>query len=97
MNIVFPPVDAGYIKSMVSNGYFTNATELVRHAVRRLREEEDKKRDRLMAALEEGERDIREGRFEPYTPELLDEIEREVDQHIAEGKSYSYDPDVCGE
>lgn len=41
MNIVFPPVDESYIKAKIDDGYYTNATELVRDAVRRLREMDD--------------------------------------------------------
>ena len=33
MNINFPPVDAGYIKTKVESGYYSNATEMVRDAV----------------------------------------------------------------
>ncbi|KAF0101739.1 MAG: hypothetical protein FD163_1196 [Hyphomonadaceae bacterium] len=40
MNINFPPVDEKFIKSKIENGYYSNATELVRDAVRRLREKD---------------------------------------------------------
>ncbi len=93
MNIIFPSVDENYIKAKVDDGFYSNATELVRDAVRRLREQDDNKHARLMAALEEGERDVREGRTHPYTPELLAEIEQSAIQHAAEGKKPN--PDVC--
>ncbi len=38
MNVNFPPVDEAYIKAKVADGFYSNATELVRDAVRRLRE-----------------------------------------------------------
>ncbi len=93
MNINFPPVDESYIKAKIEDGFYSNATELVRDAVRRLREIDDHKYDRLMAALEAGEQAIREGRSEPYTPALLDDIEQEARQHAAEGRKPN--PDVC--
>lgn len=93
MNIVFPSIDASYIKAKVEGGFYSNATELVRDAVRRLRELEDAKYERLMLALEVGERDIREGHTEPYTPELLDKIEKDARKHAAEGRKPN--PDVC--
>jgi antitoxin ParD1/3/4 len=77
MNINFPPVDDGYIKAKVENGYYSNATEMVRDAVRRMREQ-DSHYGRLLTALEVGERDIAAGRTVPYTPELLEQIEREA-------------------
>lgn len=93
MNIVFPPVDESYIKAKIEDGFYTNATELVRDAVRRLREQDDAKYARLMAALEEGMQDVRGGRTVTYTPELLEQIEKEAIQHAAEGRKPN--PDVC--
>lgn len=64
MNINFPPVDDGYIKAKVESGYYSNATEMVRDAVRRMREQDDR-HNRLLAALEIGERDIAAGHTVP--------------------------------
>ena len=85
MNINFPPVDDGYIKAKVESGYYSNATEMVRDAVRRMREQDDQ-HGRLLAALELGERDIAEGRTVPYTPDLLNQIEREARTHAAHNR-----------
>ena len=93
MNIVFPPVDESYIRAKVADGFYSNATELVRDAVRRLREIDDGKYARLMAALDVGEQAVRDGQTEAYTPQLLDEIEREARQHAAEGRKPN--PEVC--
>jgi antitoxin ParD1/3/4 len=43
MNINFPSVDENYIKRMVEDGFYSNATELVRDAVRRMREQDGDK------------------------------------------------------
>ncbi|CAK0743445.1 antitoxin ParD1/3/4 [Gammaproteobacteria bacterium] len=91
MHINFPSVDEGYIQGKVADGFYSNAAELVRDAVRRLREQDD--RYRLMAALEVGNRAIKEGNTVPYTPELLDRIEQDARQHAAEGRKPN--PDVC--
>lgn len=93
MNINFPPVDESYIKAKIADGFYSNAAELVRDAVRRLREQDDNRHARLMAALEVGQQAIREGRTALYTPELLDQIEQEARQHAAEGRKPN--PDVC--
>lgn len=92
MNIEFPAVDEGYIKGKVSSGYYTNATELVRDAVRRMREADEAKRGRLARALELGEADIAAGQTKPYTPELLAQIDQDARRHAAEGRKPS--PDV---
>jgi antitoxin ParD1/3/4 len=91
MNINFPPVDDGYIKSKVESGYYSNATEMVRDAVRRMREQ-DNHHSRLLAALELGERDIASGRTIPLTPNLLDQIEQEARTHAANNRRVN--PDV---
>lgn len=93
MNINFPPVDESYIKAKIAEGFYSNAAELVRDAVRRLREQDDNKHTRLLAALEVGQQAIREGRTVLYTPELLNQIERDARQHAAEGRKPN--PDVC--
>jgi antitoxin ParD1/3/4 len=91
MNIHFPPVDAGYIKAKVESGYYSNATEMVRDAVRRMREQDDH-HGRLLAALEIGERDITAGRTVPYTPDLLKQVEQEARTHAADNRPSN--PDV---
>ena len=73
MHVNFPPVADGFIKAKVESGYYSNATEMVRDAVRRMREQDDH-HGRLLAALEIGERDIAAGRTLPYTPDLLKQI-----------------------
>jgi antitoxin ParD1/3/4 len=75
MNITFSDIDESYIRHKVEIGYYSNATELVRDAVRRLRES-DEHFVRLLIALELGEQDIAEKRTTPYTPELLEQIKQ---------------------
>lgn len=91
MNIDFPSVDDGFIRGQVSNGYYTNATELVRDAVRRMREADEAKRERLARALDLGETDIAAGRTSVYSPELLAEIARDARRHGADGKKPNAD------
>jgi antitoxin ParD1/3/4 len=91
MNINLPPVDASHIKTKVESGYYSNATEMVRDAVRRMRQQDDH-HGRLLAALEIGEHDITAGRTDSYTPDLLKEIEKEARTHAA--KKRPPNPDV---
>ncbi len=91
MNINFPPVDDAYIKTKVESGYYSNATEMVRDAVRRMREQDDQ-HARLLAALEAGERDLAAGRTVPYTPDLLKQVEQEARTQAANKRPAN--PDV---
>lgn len=82
MNINFAPIDEAFIKSKVEEGYYSNATELVRDAVRKLREKEPSVETKLRAALFEGKQALENGEFEVYSPELREKIEREARKNI---------------
>ncbi len=92
MNIAFSEIDESYIRHKVDSGYYSNATELVRDAVRRLREH-DEQFVRLLVALELGERDVAEGRTKPYTPQLLEEIKQRALTRAKNGEQMER-PDV---
>lgn len=92
MHIELAAVDERYIKERVKDGFYRSEAEAVRDAVRRAREQDEAKRERLLEALRLGQADIATGRTTPYTPALLDQIEQEARQHAAEGRKPS--PDV---
>ena len=91
MNINFPQVDEQYIKTKVDAGFYSNATELVRDAVRRMREAEEQ-RQALLAAVQLGEEQIARGQYRPYTPELFEEITRNSVTKVTHGQPLH--PDV---
>lgn len=66
-----------YIASKVESGFYDNATEVIRDAVRRM-QEEDERFAAFKAAIEEGEADIAAGRVHEYTATTMDEIVAEV-------------------
>jgi antitoxin ParD1/3/4 len=82
-----PQVEA-LIRRKVDAGLYADADAVLREALRLL-DEHDRRTQRLQAALLEGE----QGEGIPYTPELLDEIDREVDERLRRGDQPS--PDVC--
>ena len=75
MNVGFPEVDEKYIKSKVEAGYYTNETEVVRDAIRHMREEEER-RANFRAAVQLGVNQIANGEGIPFTDELMDNIEK---------------------
>lgn len=91
MKIAFAEQDELYIKRQVESGFYSNATELVRDAVRRLRESDQ--RTRLLAALELGEKAIEEGRTTPYTPEFMAESKERAKKRAGNGEK-AVRPDV---
>jgi putative addiction module CopG family antidote len=69
MKVSFAEIDEAYIRSKVQAGYYSSVTEVIRDAVRRLRENEQ---HRLSVALDVGERAITKGKTQPLTPALLE-------------------------
>ena len=74
------------IREKVESGFYASADEVVRAAIRLL-DYHDRKRQHLLALLAEGE----EGEGIPYTPELLDEIDREAEERFQRGELPSPD------
>jgi antitoxin ParD1/3/4 len=91
MNINFPAVDETYIKQKVDSGVYSNATELVRDAVRHMREA-DEQQQALLAAVQIGEAQIERGEYRRYTPELFEEIKRNARDKVA--RDHQPNPDV---
>lgn len=91
MNINFAPMDENYIKQMVEAGYYSNATELVRDAVRRMRERSSVN-PRLMAAIQKGADDIAAGRVVAYDEHFWENTRARALQ-LAESNA-AFDPDV---
>lgn len=87
MNISFPSVDEEYIRRKIEAGFYSNATELVRDAVRRLREaEEAEKLERLRAAVMLGHEQALRGQTATYSRELMDELTQHAIDNLNKGK-----------
>ncbi|PVX85617.1 type II toxin-antitoxin system ParD family antitoxin [Paraburkholderia unamae] len=85
MNINFAPVDESFIKRSVECGLYSNANELVRDAVRRLRESEERHVE-LLAALQLGEDDIAQGRTKTYSKGLMQAVRERAAGRAASGE-----------
>ncbi|MBZ5609607.1 MAG: type II toxin-antitoxin system ParD family antitoxin [Acidobacteriia bacterium] len=84
MNISLSPQMARFIRSRVKKGAYTNVSEVVRDAVRRMQEAEAFKKERAMFAdsersrVRQGIRDIEAGRFEDYDRHGLTRLANEL-------------------
>ena len=94
MNIRFPDVDENYIKAKVESGFYMNETELVRDAVRHMREEDERK-NQFLRAIKVGQDQIASGEHRKLTPEVLEEIRRTATKKFQEG--HKPKPDVLQE
>lgn len=73
MHINLSPEMETFIKGKVSSGFYGNATEVIRDAIRRMQAEEGRV-STWKAALKKGDDDLDAGQSVPYTAATLDEI-----------------------
>ena len=93
MRIEFPQIDDVFIRNQITAGYYHNATELVRDAVRRLRENaEAAQQGRLVAALQRGAAEIDAGKGVSYTETFIEESKERARKNSAAGRKPN--PDV---
>ncbi len=81
-----------YIQSKVNSGFYGNASEVVRDAIRRLRDE-DEKLEALRAAIQIGDDQIARGEYEHYSSALMTELTRQAIENAKQGKKIN--PDVA--
>jgi antitoxin ParD1/3/4 len=91
MHITFAPKDEAYLKSLVDAGYYTNVTEAIRDAVRRMRDNYTQA-DPFVDAVMKGVRSLDAGKRVPYTADLIEQIRQEAKESAARGEPVN--PDV---
>jgi antitoxin ParD1/3/4 len=88
MHVRFANVDENFIKTEVLNGFYTNETELVRDAVRRMREEKERAK-RFQEAVVRGIQAVERGETVALTPDLLQEIKQDAICKARNGEPYN--------
>jgi len=73
MHINLSPEMESFIKGKVTSGFYGNATEVIRDAIRRMQAEESRTQAWL-AAIQKGDAELDRGEGLAYTPETLNEI-----------------------
>jgi antitoxin ParD1/3/4 len=93
MNVSLTPDLEELIRKKVESGYYSDSSAVVCEALRLLEERDRDKLDRLRAAIAIGLEEIERGEAIPFTPELMAEIDLEVDERVRRGDVPN--PDVC--
>ncbi|MDX8400319.1 MAG: type II toxin-antitoxin system ParD family antitoxin [Gallionellaceae bacterium] len=73
MHINFSPEMEGFIKNKVASGFYDDADEVIRDAIRRMQAEESRGAAWL-AAIKEGDAQLDRGEGITYSAEALDDI-----------------------
>jgi len=79
-----------YLQSKVGTGFYSNASEVVRDAIRRMWAE-DEKLKALRAAVQVGDEQLARGEGVAYTPQRLDQITEKAFANARSGKKISAD------
>ena len=91
MHVNFSPEMEGFIKGKVASGFYGNATEVIRDAIRRMQAEENRI-SAWQAAIKEGDVQLDRGEGVAYTPEALNDITQNAINAMHSGQPIT--PDV---
>ena len=92
MHIRFAKADEAFIKASVEQGLYTSETELVRDAVRRMREKPFPMTERFRKAVMDGVESAEKYGTVELTPELMKELREEGIRRAKNNEPYhSYD------
>jgi antitoxin ParD1/3/4 len=91
MHINLSPEMEGYIKAKVTSGFYGNATEVIRDAIRRMQAEEQRVAA-FRKAVAEGEAQLDRGEGTAYSRDLMNKLADTARKNIGSGKPI--DPDV---
>ena len=91
MHVNLSPEMEGFIRNKVATGFYGNATEVIRDAVRRMQAEEARVAA-WQAAIKVGDDQLDRGENVAYTPELRKEIKAAALKAMHSGEPT--DPDV---
>jgi antitoxin ParD1/3/4 len=91
MHVNLSPEMESYIKGKVASGFYGNATEVIRDAIRRLQADEERA-TAFRRAVAEGEVQLDRGDGRDYSAKRLDELAETARKNLRSGKPT--DPDV---
>lgn len=91
MHINLSPEMEVFIRGKVASGFYGNATEVIRDAIRRMQAEEDRVRA-WRAAIRKGDDELDRGQGVAYTADTLNNITDEAVRSMHSDKPM--DPDV---
>jgi antitoxin ParD1/3/4 len=91
MHVNLSPEMEGFIKNKVAAGFYGNATEVIRDAIRRMQAEETRVAA-WQAAIRKGDEELNRGEAIDYSTSALEELTQEALGAMHSGRPM--DPDV---
>ncbi len=90
MHVNLSPEMEGFIKGKVASGFYGNATEVIRDAIRRMQAEEQRLAS-WQAAIKAGDDQLDRGEGIAYTPETLNDITQSAIGAMSSGQPMDAD------
>lgn len=90
MHIKLSPEFEQSLQLKVGSGFYSNASEVIRDALRRMREE-DEKLEQLRAAVQIGDEQLNRGEGQSYSSSRLESITEKAFSNSRNGKKISID------
>jgi putative addiction module CopG family antidote len=95
MHIRFSEIDANFIKEAIEQGFYLSETELVRDAVRRMREAtQAQNNNRFKQAVDAGVKSLENGDTVEFSHELMQKIKRNAIKKVKNGGTYNKNESV---
>jgi putative addiction module CopG family antidote len=90
MHIRFSEIDANFIKEAIEQGFYLSETELVRDAVRRMREAtQAQNNNRFKQAVEAGVKSLESGDTVIFTADTMKEVKQRAIKNLKDSKGYN--------
>ena len=90
MHIRFSEIDANFIKEAIEQGFYLSETELVRDAVRRMRESTQlQNNSRFKQAVEAGVKSLENGNSVTFTADTMKVVKQRAIKNLKDGTGYN--------
>jgi antitoxin ParD1/3/4 len=86
MHVLLTPELEGIVQAKVKSGYYNNASEVIRDAIRRLHEQ-DSINERLKLAIQLGREDVINGRVKPLDMDSIEKLAKLKTQNQEQPKA----------
>jgi putative addiction module CopG family antidote len=90
MHIRFSEIDANFIKEAIEQGFYLSETELVRDAVRRMREStQAQNNNRFKQAVDAGVKSLENGDTVTFIVDTMKEVKQRAIKNLKDNKGYN--------
>lgn len=86
MNVILPPQLEDLVRRKVDSGLYSNASDVIREALRQMDERDQVRLRQLRAEIKKGLDQLERGEGVEWTPELMERLKQEAAENARLGK-----------